>query len=248
MAAKESDAVILRTWPLDEAHKIVSVFARSEGRIRGVAPHARRSVKRFGAALEMLSYVRLRYSEKPHGGLVRLESCELLESFCGSQPGYEQIVGGSCISEVCELILPEHEANEPFLRLVLLVIREMGRSASIWRALTYFDLWAVRLAGFLPPLDECIRCHADLAAEDETWFRPQWDGLLCRNCRGEESWSLTAASRRLAKRMLATSLDQISDEGWTKSTADDLRRFLGQQTERHLERKLITRRQLDELG
>jgi DNA repair protein RecO (recombination protein O) len=248
MAAKESEAIILRTWPFEEAHKIVSYFGRTEGRMRGVATNARRSVKRFGAALEMLSHVRVRYSQKPHGGMVRLESCDLIESFCGSQPSYEQIVGGSYVSEVCELMLPEHEANEPFFRLVSLVMREMGRSGSIWRALTYFDLWAVRLAGFLPPLEECIRCHSAIAPEDEAWFRPQWDGLLCRTCSGEESWPLSPASRRLAKRMLATSLDQLPDEGWSKATADDLRRYLGQQIESHLERKLTTRRQLDQLS
>jgi DNA repair protein RecO (recombination protein O) len=248
MAAKETEAIILRTWPLDEADRIVSFFARAQGRMRGVAPYARRSVKRFGAGLEMLTHVRLRYTEKHHGGMVRLESCELLASFCGAQPSYEQMVGGSCISEVCELILPEHEANEPFFRLVLLAIEEMGRSGDIWRPLTYFDLWAVRLAGFLPPLDECIRCHDEIPADAGSWFRPEWNGLLCRNCRGGESWALAADSRSLARQMLTKSLTSLSPKGWSKDTAGDLRRFLGQQMERHLERKLLTRRQLDELG
>lgn len=252
MAAKETEAIILRCWPLEEADKIVSFFTRAEGRMRGVARYARRSVKRFGAALELLTHVRLRYTEKHHGGLVRLESCDLLEPFCGAQPSYEQMVGGSCISEVCEHLLPEREANEPFFRLTLLTISEMGRpgqsGSNIWRPLTYFDLWAVRLAGFLPPLDECVRCRETIAAEDATWFRPEWDGLLCRNCRGGESWSLDPESRKLARRMLAASLADIPAEGWQKSTADDLRRFLGQQLERHLERRLVTRRQLNELG
>ena len=262
MAAKETEAIILRCWPLDEADKIVSFFARSEGRMRGVAPYARRSVKRFGASLEMLTQVRLRYVDKSRGGLVRIESCELVESFCGARPGYEQIVGGSCISEVCELLLPEQEANEPFFRLTLLAIQEMGRpeigrqemglksssGGDIWRPLTYFDLWAVRLAGFLPPLNECIRCHAEIAAEEPSWFRPQWDGLLCRNCRGEECWALAPASRAMARKMLAAPLKDIAPEGWAKGTAEDLRRFLGQQMERHLERKLVTRSQLDELA
>ncbi|MSO21595.1 MAG: DNA repair protein RecO [Acidobacteria bacterium] len=248
MAAKETEAIILRTWPLQEADKIVSFFSRSEGRLRGVAPYARRSVKRFGASLEMLSHVRLRYAEKPHGGMARLEACDLLESFCGAQPSYEQIVGGSCISEVCELMLPEHEPNEPFFRLVALVSTEIGRTGDIWRPLTYFDLWAVRLAGFLPPFGECIRCHEEIATDQHCWFRPQWDGLLCRNCRGEDSWTLDPASRALARSMLTAPLAEIQQEGWTRSTGAELRRFLGQQMERHLERKLVTSRQLDEMG
>jgi len=47
--------------------------------------------------------------------------------------------------------------------------------------------------------------------------------------------------------MLATSLPAIPEEGWSRSRGEDLRRFLGQQIEKHLERKLITRPLLDEL-
>lgn len=248
MAARETEAIILRTYPFQEADKIVSFFSRSEGRMRGVAPSARRSIRRFGASLELLSHVRLRFQEKAQRDLVRLESCDLLESFCNAQPGYEQVVAGSCIAEICEQLLPEREANDPFFRLALVAASEISRSNQIWRPLTYFDLWAVKLAGFLPPLDACIRCRSELGAGDACWFRPQWEGLLCRACRGEEAWSLSAESRRIAQQMLSTPLPEISGQGWSKPRADDLRRFLGQQLERHLERKLITRRQLDELA
>lgn len=248
MPVRETEAIILRTYPFQEADKIVSFLSRGEGRTRGVAPNARRSLKRFGASLEPLSHVRLRYQEQPASELVRVESCELLESFFDVQSNYEVAVASSYMTEVCEQLLPEREANDAFFRLVLLVMGEIRRTGEIWRPLTYFDLWAIKLAGFLPLLDECIRCRAPLEAGHSAWFRPQRDGLLCRECRGEEAWSLSPESRLLAHSMLAAPLPSIPDKGWSRVLAEDLHRFLGQQMERHLERKLVTRRQLDTLS
>ena len=70
MPVRETEAIILRSYPLKEADKIVSFLSRSGGKTRGVAPNARRSVKRFGAGLELLSHVRLRYTERESQDLV----------------------------------------------------------------------------------------------------------------------------------------------------------------------------------
>jgi DNA repair protein RecO (recombination protein O) len=247
MPVRETEAIILRTYPLKEADKIVSFLSRGAGKTRGVAPNARRSVRRFGASLELLSHVRLRYSEQESRELVRLESCELLDSFFEIQSDYDVSVGCSYIAEVCEQLLPEREASDPFFRLILLVLEEIRRAGRIWRPLTYFDLWAVNLAGFLPPLGDCVRCRAALETIETAWFRLEYQGLLCKACRGEGSWTLGPESRDLARLLLKTSLTEIPEEGWSRSRAEDLRRFLGQQMERHLERKLVTRPQLEAL-
>ena len=247
MPVRETEAIILRTYPLKEADKIVSFFSRDAGRVRGVARNARRSLRRFGAALELLSHVRLRYSEQAARDLVRLDSCELLQSFFETQRNYEASVGFSYIAEVCEQLLPEGETNDPFFRLVLLVANQIRRTEQIWLSLTYFDLWAVKLAGFLPPLDVCCRCGASFEPGEPAWFRPEWEGLLCEACRGGGSWRLSSESRALARTMLASALETVPPEGWTKSRAEDLRKFLGQQIERHIERRLVTRPQLEAL-
>ena len=247
MPVRETEAIILQTIPFNEADKIVSFLSREEGRTRGVAPNARRSLKRFGAALEPLAHVRLRYQDRPARDLVRLESAELLDSFFEVQRQYDVAVGSSYVAEVCELLLPEREANGPFFRLVLLTMTEVRRTGDIWRPLTYFDLWAVKLAGFLPPMAACIRCQQPLEVGKPAWFRPHWDGLLCMTCKGEDAWTLRAESRALAHEMLHAALPTFSAEGWSKARANDLRRFLGQHLERHLERKLATRRQLESL-
>ncbi len=54
-------------------------------------------------------------------------------------------------------LLPDREANDAIFRLAVSVLQQL-RSGSIWMPLTYFQLWLVRLVGFLPELTECAAC------------------------------------------------------------------------------------------
>ena len=63
MPLKESEAVVLRTYPLREADLLVTLFTRTEGKVRGVARAAKKSQRRFGGALEPLTYVRAFYED-----------------------------------------------------------------------------------------------------------------------------------------------------------------------------------------
>src|SRR2546428_4530214 len=80
MALKESEAIVLRTYPLREADLLVTLFTRLEGKVRGVARSAKKSKRRFGGALEPLTYVRASYEDRERQELARLDFCEVLES------------------------------------------------------------------------------------------------------------------------------------------------------------------------
>ena len=54
MALKESEAIVLRTYPLREADLLVTLFTRLEGKVRGVARSAKKSRRRFGGELRSL--------------------------------------------------------------------------------------------------------------------------------------------------------------------------------------------------
>ena len=51
MALKESEAIVLRTYPLREADLLVTLFTRAEGKVRGVARSAKKSKRRFGGEM-----------------------------------------------------------------------------------------------------------------------------------------------------------------------------------------------------
>src|SRR5260370_12190051 len=88
MALKESEAVVLRTYPLGEADLLVTLFTREEGKVRGVARAAKKSQRRFGGALEPLTYVRAFYEDRERQELSRLDALEVLESPLSSEHSY----------------------------------------------------------------------------------------------------------------------------------------------------------------
>src|SRR5207245_5040682 len=154
MALKESEAIVLRTYPLREADLLVTFFTRTEGKVRGVARAAKKSKRRFGGALEPLTYVRAYYEDRERQELARIDSCEVLESPLADEVSYERAVALGHLAEVLDELLPDRESNDAIFRLALAVQSRL-RSGAIWMSLTYFDLWMVRLVGFLPDLSEC---------------------------------------------------------------------------------------------
>ena len=80
MPFHESDSIILKTYPLAEADRIVVFFSEKYGKVRGVANGARKLKNRFGASLEPLAQSRLRFFQKEGSDLVRIRSSELLDS------------------------------------------------------------------------------------------------------------------------------------------------------------------------
>jgi DNA repair protein RecO (recombination protein O) len=247
-----SEALVLRTYPLREADLVVSFFTRDQGKLRGVARRARRPKSAFGAGLERLSHVRLAYYQRETRELVNLDSCDLIRSQFALVSDYTSSVALDYIAEVSDQLLPPEEANEKFFRLMLAVLESLQNRdcpGTLWRAITYFSLWAVRLAGWLPALDACLGCGCVL--EDErVFFSRGRSGLLCEHCRrtlgGSNYWELTAGSRGMAAEMLHKPVAQIAANSWSGSARADLRRFLNQQIETHVERRLVTAAMLED--
>jgi len=92
MALHESEAIVLRTYPLREADLLVTLFTRAEGKVRGVARSAKKSRRRFGGALEPLTYVRAFYDVREGQELARLDACEVLESPLAAEVSYARAV------------------------------------------------------------------------------------------------------------------------------------------------------------
>jgi len=245
MALKQSEAIVLRTYPLREADLLVTLFTRAEGKVKGVARSAKKSRRRFGGALEPLTCVRLHYEDRERQELARLDSCEIEESPLSSELDYARVVALEHVAETLDELLPDREANDPIFRLAISVLRQL-RGGSIWLPLTYFQLWLVRLVGFLPELTACSQCGQSLNG-GRAFYHALADGLMCAQHKRHASSELTAESRIAAAQMFRQPLEALAVEQWTPGQGTDLRRYLVQIIERHIEKKLVTSVMLNKL-
>ena len=203
--------------------------------MRGVAKRARRPKSSFGAGLERLSHVRMAYFQRETRELVNLDSCELIRSQFALVADYRASVALDYFAEVTEQMLPSAEPNERFFRLLLAVLEFLqppakGQpagpgepSGKVWRAVTYFSLWAVRLSGWLPELHVCLGCGSlleDGDSRERAFFARGQAGLLCGHCRqtraAGSSWELGAESRDLAAEMLRVPVAKLSRTNWDR--------------------------------
>jgi DNA repair protein RecO (recombination protein O) len=244
MPARETEALILKTFPLGEADRLVSFLGRASGRMRGVAAGARRLNNRYGSTLELLAHVQIWYVERETRDLVRIQQTELLDSFHKAQSDYSLSTGLALVSEVAEQVLPEHEVNEAMFRLILLTAREIERRGASALALTYFAFWTVRLAGWLPRFDVCAQCGQPLgkggAYQDR--FHP---GLYHAEHRRPGMKPVSSEARDLAEVFAKQRLDQLDEGLASLPGAKELREAGLNWIEYHAERKLQTRALLE---
>jgi DNA repair protein RecO (recombination protein O) len=245
MALKESEAIVLRTYPFRESDLLVTLFTRLDGKVRGVARAAKKSRRRFGGALEPLTYIKVAYEDRERQELARLDACEVLESPLTSEVSYPRAVALGHVAELLDELLPDREANDAVFRLALSVLAQL-RGQEFWLPVTYFDLWMARLMGYLPELSECLDCGRALNGS-RAFFHALADGLMCPEHKRLASSEISAESRKLAAQMLRAPLSSVDAAGSHKSGAD-LRKFVLQTLERHIEKKLVTRGMLERIS
>jgi DNA repair protein RecO (recombination protein O) len=252
MIAHQAEAIVLRTWPIHEADQIVSLFTRDLGKIKGVAKSAARSRRRFGGALEPTTFVRARYVEKPKQELVRLDSFDILRSPLSEPVDYARACALAFFVEILEETLPDHDPQDSVFRLALSVF-EQTRVGRIWMPVTYFALWITRLMGWLPNIAQCLSCGAPLAGAP-SYFHAHSDGLFCAEHERQagagflgQGNTLAAESHALALCIFRTPVSALAAESWPRQRGADLRRFVIQSLERHLESKLTTMAALSRL-
>ena len=243
---KESEAIVLRTYPLREADLLVTLFTRREGKVRGVARAAKKSKRRFGGALEPLTYVRLYYEDRERQELTRLDACDVLESPLATEVSYPRAVALAHVAELLDELLPDREANDAVFRLALSALAGL-RGSDIWMPLTYFELWMTRLMGYLPEFSECMMCGRTLNGS-RAYFHALADGLVCGDDKRLASSEMSAESRKLAAQMVRAPLETFAGVPWPKECAADLRKFLLQSLQRHIEKKLVTAGMLEKVS
>ena len=182
MALFETEALILRSYNLAEADKIVVCLSRSAGLIRGVAKGCRKLKNRFGAALEPFTLVNLTYYEKEHQELVSFRQVEILKSRFNLSSNASILTGFSYMGDLLIDFSPPHQANDNLFRMALACFEAASETPDDLEAvLRYFEVWLLKLEGFLPDLRMCANCNRALVDDGAVYLGS--DLLLrCSQC------------------------------------------------------------------
>ncbi|MEP6637036.1 MAG: DNA repair protein RecO [Acidobacteriota bacterium] len=201
MALSETEALVLRTYNLAEADKIVVCLTHANGLIRGVARGCRRLKNRFGAALEPFTLLQVSFYQKENQDLVSLRQTEIIRSHFNLTSDAETLTGLAYMADLVIDFSPPYEPNEKLFRMLRACLEAVAESPrDLQTILRYFEIWLLKLEGFLPDIRRCTECHSTFGENDLAFLGSDLV-LRCRVC---SQGTGTALSRKLHRQLRAT--------------------------------------------
>jgi DNA repair protein RecO (recombination protein O) len=240
MPVYTSDALILRTYKLGEADRIVVFLTRDRGKKRGVAKGARRPRSRYMGALEPMTRAGVAYYEREHRELVRLNYVEPVRSpLSAATPDALGHVG--YFAELIDEWAPEAHADERLFRLGAAVTDALAVGAPVDALARYFEYWLLRLQGVYPAL-LCAGCGGSL--ERGAVMPPREDGLVCRRCAPAGGTPLSTAAIRFLLAAGTVSPSRLESLALASSPSRELETAHRRLLNMHLDKELKSARVL----
>jgi DNA repair protein RecO (recombination protein O) len=242
-----AEALVLRTYKLAEADRIVVFLTRDRGKKRGVAKGARRTRSRFAGALEPLTRVEVAYFEKENRELVSLNYAETLRSpFSAIDPALLGYVG--YFAELIDEWAPDGDPNERLFRLGAATLEAVASGAPAAPLARYFEFWLLRLQGVYPSITACQRCGAGLGAAGAWLARPA-HVFVCGPCLpGRADAELSSSSLAFLRTAAATSPGQVGQAPWSLGAGRELEVVHRTLMTAHLDHEPRASRVLREIG
>jgi DNA repair protein RecO (recombination protein O) len=234
----QTEAVVLRSFRLGEADRVLHLYTLDRGRVGAVAKGIRRTKSRFGARLEPLSHVELMLHQGS-GELQTVTGVELVHSHRAAREDPYRLNVGLVGLEAMLRLFTEQEANSRafqaltrFLELLDDTPRPAeakARGALDPLALS-FQLKLLWLSGYLPHVTSCAGCGAESAL---VGYSPRAGGAVCAHCTDEMTLSLAREGLAGIEVLLRRPLVEAGQAGLSPRAARDALAVIGSSYEFH---------------
>jgi DNA repair protein RecO (recombination protein O) len=246
MPLRRVAAIVLRSYRVGEADKVVVFFTLEMGKVRGIAKGARRARSRFGGSLEVGNEVELTFFEKEGRDLSSVDRCDIVRSRF-SQLG-DPILATTLgyITDLADAFLPERETNKRIYRLLRAAIFALSSPESAETGARYFEAWLLRLSGVYPLRRNCPSC-GKLLRPLGAWFSFDERRITCRACREELPRGFPLSSDSLAFLDDVWRLPPDKIDAARPKVLSELNEFHYRLMQEHLEKDLKSHHVLDEM-
>ena len=224
----KDEGVILKTIKLGEADRIVTIFTRSNGKVRAVAKDIHKTKSRFGARLEPFTQAQLMIYKGR--SLDTITSVDIVRSFDEVRTDYRCLTSAAALVDVVEKMTEERARSLPTYSLLLSGLQALG-AGPCESVVPGFLIKLLSISGYHPQLSVCAGCGT---ATGLGGFSAAFGGAVCESC-----WRQDRDAERLGGERIAT-LNRLlaEDLGADAGEVAELTQLLRRYTEYHLERPL----------
>jgi len=230
------EGVVLRTYKLGEADRIVVLATAEHGKVRAVAKGVRKTTSKFGARLEPLSHVAIQLYEGRN--LDTITQVESIDAFRAIRDDLDRYSAAMTVLEVVDQLTMEGEADPRRFRMLVGVLRTLADNDNPL-VVPAFELKALAHEGLGLEVDQCVSCGAGdpLVAIDLLG-----GGMRCPSCR--HGRAVSAEALRLLRAVLGGGLATILAEE-PSPAASEVAAIATEAVEQLIERRLRTPGLLD---
>jgi DNA repair protein RecO (recombination protein O) len=181
MEQPRSQAIVVRKVAYGEADLVLTLLCRDLGKLSALARGARRSQRRFGAALELftVSTVQLRAHR---GELWTLSSAETVTSFAHLARDVGTLAHASYGTELVRELSAAEQPDAAVFDLLVDLFAALSRRGARADVLRAFELALLDATGLAPALETCAACGGDGALDRGALLDPARGGVVCASC------------------------------------------------------------------
>lgn len=260
MAIYKTRGIVLKTFRLGEADRIVSILSETRGQVRAVAKGIRKTKSKFGARLEPFSFDHFVLYEG-RGDLDTITQVDTIRPFSEVRESLERVTYGSAMLDLAERSSQQGERDVRLLRLLLAGLEALAETpvdepaadppakhaadpAALDRLLLAFDLKYLAVGGLLPQLSTCQSCGGPLVAPAKLSLH--MGGMTCARCAAADS-TARALPRGAKEKMEALIRTPLAEAGAVQMTPADAKKvgaIIQAYMAYHLETRLKSREYL----
>ncbi len=183
MTLLRDSGVVLRTYRLGEADRIVVLVTEAHGKVRAVAKGVRKTTSKWGARLEPLSHVALLLWQG-RSDLAVVSQVEAIDHFPELRGDLDRVASGLSMLEVVDQLAQESHPDPGLYRMLVGALRVLAdqRTDPVMVAPAFF-LRALAHEGAQPVLYACAACGRPEGEVELVAFDLTEGGSLCRQCR-----------------------------------------------------------------
>ena len=178
-----TDAINLKSYNLSEADKIIVMYSKDKGLIKGVAKGVKKPKSKLGARMDLLVANKLML--KKGRNLDTICQAEVLNTFNQTRQDLDKIFYSMYITEVISNFGiegdPCSESIYQILYKALDFISKSDTKVEMLISVIKFQLKIMSEAGFSIEFEECLHCHSGVG-EESMFFVPEMGGIICQGC------------------------------------------------------------------
>ena len=244
MAAQKTQAIVIRTFPLQEFHKIITFYTLDFGKVKAVAYGIKSPKSRLGGSLELLNHGTLLFQYRENRELQNITDFNLIDGFDTIRSDFTRITYGCYFAELVDSIASEGIASPEIFNLLRTTYQSLVHVDDVPLLARGFEIKFLDCAGYGPELSRCVHCGSAVKGTTTDKFgiafSVRYGGVFCSECKNRDGAAFTIApgSCELLKVLRKSELERFNRVRASTRNHQELKRLLGSFIEYHIERNL----------